>query len=145
MSRKDKLTLALKDMYKGYEAYVERNGGSTHGKVRSGGAPTQWEARHPKGKGIQKGGIPNEGGIQKGGIPNEGGIQKGDRPQKRKKGPPRVKRQVCPLRFVTVKKGGESGEVTDEVPLEGSHEEGPPPSLRRNSSAVSADLLKLLM
>ncbi|ANQ06184.1 Uncharacterized protein PCOAH_00004600 [Plasmodium coatneyi] len=103
MSRKDKLTHALKDMYKGYEAYVEKNGGSYHGKVRSGG------------------------------------IQKGDRPQNRKKEGPHMKRSVCPLRFVTVKKG----EETKKVPLEVSHEE--PPSLRRNNNAVSADLLKMLM
>ncbi|KNA01832.1 hypothetical protein PVNG_02908 [Plasmodium vivax North Korean] len=124
MSRKDRLTLALKDMYKGYEAYVERKGGSAHRKVQKGG------------------------GTQKGGS-----IQKGDPPQNRKKGP-RVKRPVCPLRFVTVKKG-ESGAVVkeategvaekaaEEVPLAASRE-GPPP-LRRNGSAVSANLLKLLM
>ncbi|KJP87886.1 hypothetical protein AK88_02490 [Plasmodium fragile] len=103
MSRKDKFTHALKDMYKGYEAYVEKNAGSTHEKVR-----------------------------------------RGDRPRKREKGGfSRVKKQICPLRFVTVKKGGENGEAKEEVPPEVSHEE--PPSLRPNSNAVSADLLKLLM
>ncbi|EUD65234.1 hypothetical protein C922_04363 [Plasmodium inui San Antonio 1] len=125
MSRKDKFTLALKDMYKGYEAYVEKNGGSTHGMLRSGEGPTEGKSRHPKGN------------IQKG-----SGIQKGGRQRKRKNGP-RVKRPVCPLRFVTVKKGGESNQVTEEVPLEVSNQE--PASFRRNSSAVSADLLKLLM